>query len=252
MTENKSVPATPLTEPKILSAEYWRLAAKNFSDVKMIAVAALIIALRVAVKAIKIPMVEGLSISFDCYVNAVGSICYGPLVGLAVGAISDTLGCMLFPTGAYFLPFILVEMSSSFIFGLFLWKRELSPMRVLASKFTVNLVCNIILTSIFMKWSYYWYYGVEKAQAYNLINLVRIGKNLVLFPIEAMLITLILGALTPALKSLGILPKSQKKMEIHTEDVLTIIGLLMISVALVLFYIAFLKDFLSAHNIKLG
>ena len=241
-----------LTAPKICSKDYWRLAAKNFSDVKRLAVAALIIALRVAVKLLKIEIAPGLALTFDCYVNSLGSLIYGPLVGLAVGAVSDTLGCIIHPTGTYFLPFILTEMGSSFIFGLFLWKRELSPMRVLASKFTVNLVCNIILTSIFMKWSYYWFYGVEKAQAYNLINLVRIGKNLVLFPIEAMLITLILGALTPALKALKILPRSQKKLELHLEDILTILGLLMISVALVLFYIAFLKDFLSLHNVKLG
>lgn len=243
---------TRLNDSPIFSKDYWRLAAKNFSDVRMLAVAALIIALRIAVKLLKIEIAPGLSITFDCYVNSLGSLCYGPLVGLAVGAVSDTLGYLIHPTGAYFLPFILVEMSSSFIFGLFLWKRQLSPLRVLASKFTVNLVCNIILTSIFMKWSYYWFYGVEKAQAYNLINLVRIGKNLVFFPVEAMLITIILGALTPALKSLKILPKSQTKMELHVEDVLTILGLLLISVAIVLFYLGYLKDFLSLHNVKLG
>ena len=43
---------------------------------------------------------------------------YGPLVGLLVGAVSDTIGAVLFPTGAYFFPFIFVEMFSSFIFGL--------------------------------------------------------------------------------------------------------------------------------------
>ena len=236
----------------ICSKEYWRLAAKNFSDVRMLVFASLIIALRVAVKLLKIPLAAGLSLSFDCYVNSVGSMIYGPLVGLAVGAVSDTLGCLIFPSGPYFFPFIFVEMSSSFIFALFLWKRELTVGRVLLSKFTVNFICNIILTSIFYKWMLYVFYGLEDAQGYALINLTRIGKNLVLFPLEAVLITLILGALTPAFRSLHLLPSTQEKLKIEKKHVLLIVLLTAVSVGLVLFYVFFLKDFLSAHNFKLG
>ena len=238
--------------PPIRSKEYWRLAAKNFSDVRMLVFASLIIALRVAVKMLKSPLAAGLSLSFDCCVNSVGSMIYGPLVSLAVGAVSDTLGCILFPSGAYFFPFIFVEMSSSFIFALFLWKRDLSVLRVLASKFTVNFICNIVLTSIFMKWMYYVMYGLEDAQAYALINLTRIGKNLVLFPLESVLITLILAALTPAFRSLKLLPKTQEKMKIEPKHVALIMVLTLLSVALILFYVFFFKDFLSAHNIKIG
>lgn len=54
-------------------------------------------------------------------------------------------------------------MSSGFVFGLFLWHRQLTVNRVLLSKFMVNLVCNIILTSLVMKWDYYVFYGIEKA-----------------------------------------------------------------------------------------
>jgi len=236
----------------IRSKAYWRAAAKNFSDVRLLVFAALIIALRIAVKFLKVPIAPNLNLSFDCYVNAVGSIIYGPLVGLVVGAVSDTLGFILHPTGVYFLPFILVEMLSSFIFALFLWKRELSVLRVMASKFCVSFICNIVLTSIFTKWSLYLYSGVEEAQAYAVINLVRIGKNLVLFPLEAVLITLILGALTPAFRSLRLLPRDQEKLKLEKKHILLIVALTLVSVGLILFYVFFLKDFISAHNIKLG
>ena len=63
---------TRLNDPPILSKEYWRLAAKNFSDVRMLAVAALIIALRVAVKLLQVEIAPGLSLTFDCYVNSLG------------------------------------------------------------------------------------------------------------------------------------------------------------------------------------
>ena len=64
---------------------YWALALKNVRDPKMLAFASLIIALRVAVKAFRIPLAAGLSLNFDCYINALGSVVYGPLAALLVG-----------------------------------------------------------------------------------------------------------------------------------------------------------------------
>lgn len=237
-----------MSENNILSAGYWKAAAKNLGDSRMLAVAALIIALRVAVKFLKIPLAAGLSFSFDCYVNALGSLVYGPLNALLVGAVSDTLGCILAPNGPYFLPFVFVEMGSSFLFALFFWRQKLSVPRVLLAKFTVNFVCNIVLTSLFMKWSYYLFYGVEKAEAYAVINGVRIVKNLVLFPLEAMLIVLLFHALTPPLRSLHLL--SGEPICFRPRHYLLIALLLVLSIGLVLFYIFFLKDFVSAHNFK--
>ncbi len=236
--------------PPILSGAYWREAARVFKDVRMLVFAALMVALRVTVKMIDIPLAAGLNITLDCYINSLGSLVYGPLMGLLAGAVSDTIGCMVAPSGAYFLPFMFVEMSSSFIFALFFWRRNLSVSRVLAAKFTVNFICNIILTSLFMKWNYYFYYGIEKAEAYSVINGVRIVKNLIMFPLEAMLITLLIGALAPALRSMRLLT-TENDLQLRRRHYWTIAGLTVLSVALILLYVFFLKDFVSAHNIKL-
>lgn len=237
--------------PPIWSRAYWREAAAQLRSVNMLAIAALIVALRVAVKFLKIPLAAGLSVSLDCYVNSLGSLVYGPLMGLLVGAVSDTVGCALQGFAGYFFPFILTEILSSFIFGLFFWRRPLGAGRALAAKFTVNLVCNIILTSLLMKWYYYLYFGVEKAEAYNLINMVRIVKNLVLFPVEAVLITIILSALLPALRATHLVPATQKRVTLTKRHILLVVALSLLSVGLVLFYVFFLKDFVSSHNIKL-
>ena len=234
----------------MLSRGYWKEAAREFANPKTLVFAALIIALRVIVKMFKIPLAAGLSLAFDCYVNSLGSIIYGPVVALFVGAISDTLGCILFPTGPYFLPFMFVEMSSSVIFALFLWRRKISVGRVLISKFTVNMFCNIFLTSLFMKWMYI-YLVDPKGTTYNVINLVRIGKNLVLFPIESVLIVIILGAFIPVLKKLHAVPASQNELILKRKHIVLVSITTALSVGLVLFYIFFLKDFISAHNIKL-
>lgn len=237
--------------PPIWSRAYWREAAAQLRSVNMLAIAALIVALRVAVKFLKIPLAAGLSVSLDCYVNSLGSLVYGPLMGLLVGAVSDTVGCALQGFAGYFFPFILTEILSSFIFGLFFWRRPLGAGRALAAKFTVNLICNIILTSLLMKWYYYLYFGVEKAEAYNLINMVRIVKNLVLFPVEAVLITVILSAFLPALRAMHLVPATQKRVTLTGKHILLVVALSLLSVGLVLFYVFFLKDFVSSHNIKL-
>lgn len=237
----------------IFSSKYWKDACGQLGNIKMLTIAALIVALRVVVKFFKIPLAAGLSISFDAYVNSLGSLIYGPVIGLLVGAVSDVLGCVVTGTMAeYFLPFILVEMSSSFIFALFFWKRKINITRVLASKFTVNLICNIIMTSIFNKWMYYLYYGIEKAQAYNVINGARIVKNLIMFPLEAMIIIIVLSAALPALSRLKLVDKKLCYIErpSNAKMILQIAIFTTLSVALVLFYIFFLKDFVTNLNIK--
>lgn len=240
----------PLT-CSIFSREYWSAAASELNSTRTLVFAALIVALRICVKLFRIKLAAGLELSFDCYVNALGSIVYGPVVGLVVGAISDTIGCAIEGFAGYFLPFILVEMSSSFIFGLFLWRRELTVTRTILSKFAVNMVCNVCLTSIFVKWSMYFYSGAEAAAAYNLINLVRVAKNLVLFPLEGVLIIMVLSAFLPALKSMKIIPKDQDKLVLTGKHIIFVLICALISVAIVLFYIFYLKEFISLHNIKL-
>lgn len=238
-------------EVSLFSNHYWKRAAANFTSNKMLCFAALIAALRVAVKFFEIQLGGGLYLTFDCYINALGSFVYGPLMGLAVGAVSDSLGCLLAPKGAYFLPYILVEMSSSFLFGLFLWQQKISVNRILLAKFTVNFTCNIVLNSLFYKWQLYLFYGVEKAQAYALINTVRIFKNLITFPLESVLIALVISAFIPALISLRLTPPNTPRFPFTRKNILTVIVLFLLSVALLLLYVFVLKDYISAHPIKI-
>ena len=238
----------------IFSASYWCDAARQLKDVKMITIAALIVALRIAVKFIKIQLAPGLNISLDGYVNSLGSIIYGPVVGLVVGAISDTLGCLVTGRmGEYFPPFAVVEMSSSFIFALFFWRRKINIRRTMTAKFTVNLVSNIILTSIFNKWMYFLYYGIERAEAYNIINGARIVKNLVMFPLEATLIVAVLTFALPVITRLKLVDKNLCYLEKPSTKrlVLELVGFSVLSVALIVFYVFFLKDFVADLNIKI-
>ena len=245
MSESKS----PLVQPSVFSLAYWREAAGNLKNVRMLALAAMIIALRAICKMVEIPIAPGLNINLAGIFNAVGAMVYGPVVGVAGAIVSDPLGYLLHPDGPYFLPFMLVDMSSSFLFGLLFWKRRLTVSRAMGAKFAVNMVSNVVLTSLIMKWYYLIFYGVEKAEAYNIINLTRIVKNLVMFPVEAILIAVVLGALSPALYRLRMLSE-KPDLKLKWWHWVLVAVLTLLAVGLVLFYIFFLKDFVKEHNFK--
>ena len=123
----------------------------------------------------------------------------------------------------------------------------------MTAKFTVNLVSNIILTSIFNKWMYFLYYGIERAEAYNIINGARIVKNLVMFPLEATLIVAVLTFALPVITRLKLVDKNLCYLEKPSTKrlVLELVGFSVLSVALIVFYVFFLKDFVADLNIKI-
>ncbi len=239
-----------LQQPRVFSAAYWVEAFNNLKNPRMLALAAMVVALRAVCKLIEIPLGPSLNLNVAQIFNSLGAMVYGPVVGLLGATISDPIGYLLHPTGPYFLPYALLDMSSSFIYALFFWKRPLSVPRVLTAKFTINLVSNIVLGSLIQKWYLAVFSGTEAAAAYNLITLSRVAKNLVLFPLEAMLLIVVLGAATPALQSLKLIGHGERLRPQAKHYVL--IGLLTaLSIGLVLFYVFFLKEWISAHNIKL-
>ena len=189
----------------------------------MLILAAVFIALRVAIKGLKIPVpgVESLYITFDMFVNSVGSMVYGPLVGLLVGAVSDTLGAILFPTSTYFFPYIFVEMSSSFIFGLFLYRSHLTPTRVILTRFSVTVFSNMFLGNVAFKLYQQFIMGKEV----HLFTYGRLIKNAVLFPVEALLMVFYLGAMGVVLAHLKLIPSSNGKMELKLRHLLLLCGL---------------------------
>jgi len=172
---------------------YWVDAAAELKDLKMLVFAALIVALRVALKTVaRIPLAPSLDITPAFLANALGAMVYGPVVG-AIGAIvSDVLGVML-RGDTYFLPYVLTEISGTLIFALFFYRQKITPTRVILSRFCICLLVNIGLqTPIDMLYQLV-YYG----KANVVLTLPRILKNLFMFPIESVVLTVFLAALQP-------------------------------------------------------
>ena len=182
------------------SRAYWAQAASEFKSLKMLLFAALMIALRVALKPVGIPIAADLRINAGFFVNAFGAAAFGPVVAIPAAAISDLLGCILFPQGVYYPPFMLTEIAGSVIFALFFYRAEITPLRVILARFCVNFFVNILLQTPLMR-GYYAFIG--SSALYPLFDTVRIAKNIVLFPVEAVLLMLFLRAVVPPVQKLG-------------------------------------------------
>ncbi len=214
------------------SRAYWRLSLLEMKNVRVLILAALVIALRVAVKSVRIPIGLDINITIGFFFNAFGSMVYGPVVGLLAGAISDTLGCLLFPSaGAYFFPFIFSEMMGSFLFAVFLYRAKLTPLRVILSRFAVTLVCPLFLDPTLLHWQY-----SLMGKSYKLLSLPRVIKNLTLFPIQCLLLILFLGMLIPITNRLGVTHAGDDKLKVEKKHIITLVVLTIIAVAFVLLY----------------
>ena len=183
------------------SKGYWRDAAAELKSTRTLVIAALLIALRVALKTVVIPLAPNLNINVAApLINALGAMIFGPVVAAAAALVSDTLGCIIFPQGPYFFPCAFVEVAGSVLFALFFYRTKMRPTRVILARFSMDLFVNIILNSAVM----FWYFQVFYQKSYVEMLLPAIIKNLCMFPIEAFVLTLFLSVIIPVTYKLGL------------------------------------------------
>ena len=189
--------------PHPFSKDYWRDAAAELKDVRMLAVAALMIAIRLVMKTyLAIPLAPGLKINTAFFANALGAMIFGPVMAALCAMVTDVLGYLMRPEGVYFVPFILTEVAGSVIFALFLYRAKATPVRAMLSRFCICFFVNIVLQTPIMLWYYQLYMG-GKVYALTVPGVI---KNLFAFPIESVLLTLFLSVILPLTDKLGLTP----------------------------------------------
>lgn len=214
------------------SKAYWRDAAAELKDTKMLIVTALMIALRIALKPLAIPLGPQLSIQTAMLATALGAMVYGPVVAIPSAMISDTIGFLLYPTGDYFLPFILTEIASTMIYALCLYRADkVTPFRVMLSRFLICSVVNVVLQQFIFAWWYVYIGSPEDArkQIMGIMTLSRILKNVCMFPIESVVLSLFLRLMMPVLKRAKLVNSAEEmkfgKKQVITLVVLTLVGI---------------------------
>ena len=181
------------------SKDYWSLAFSEGKKTKMLVIVSLFVALRIALSQffIPIPGINGQRIYFSFFINALGSMIYGPILGIFAGMISDLISALAMPTGPFFIGYTVTAMFSSFIYGLFLYKAKISVQRIFFCKLTVNLISNVCLNSLWR--------SILTGVDFKAMAILNLPKNIIMLPIETFLLFIFFKAITPALKKENII-----------------------------------------------
>ena len=107
---------------------------EHMKNVRSLTVAALLVALAVTLKFLKIVITPTLEFSFAFLANASAGFLFGPFVSGTVGALADVLGYLVRPTGPFFPGFTLNAIINGVVYGLILYKKPLSMKRVVIAR----------------------------------------------------------------------------------------------------------------------
>ena len=184
------------------SANYWKAAAGEFKSLKKIVVASVFIALIMAIGRffIPIPVMGGQRIYFTFFVKALGTIIYGPLVGSSAAAISDLIGAMLFPSGPFFIGYTISAFLESLIYGMFLYRTKITIFKIFSAKLIINLFVNAFLGSC--------WWAIMYGKVFWPVFIARVPKNIILLPIEVLVMYLFFTMIIPIMKKMRVIDYS--------------------------------------------
>ena len=184
-----------------LTAAYWKSAVGEVKKVRMLVLAAFFVALNIIVSGLYIQVGENLRILFSFFFAALGGAIYGPVLALISGFCSDILGYMLHPSGPFFLGYTLSTMLGALVYALLLYRARISGLRLFLSKLIVNAGVNVALGSLWSAMLYgkgYYYYLAKS-----------VVKNLLVLPVETVLLFAFFAALLPVTCRMGLTPQQQ-------------------------------------------
>lgn len=164
---------------------------RELKSVRTITTMAMLAAIAVILGMFSIEIGQFIRIGFSSIPNGVASYLFGPVAGGIFAGVLDILKFILKPTGAYFPPLTLVTVLAGVLYGCMYYKKPITIWRVLAAKFLVMLVCNVVLNT--------WCLSVLYGKGFLVLVGPRIIKNLLMWPIDSV----IFFTITKALERIG-------------------------------------------------
>ena len=166
--------------------------AKALSDARVLCTCGILSALFVALYAVKLPLSDSLRITFTFVPLAIAGWLFGVIPAALVGLVGDVIGCMLFPTGAYYPGFTISSMLTGAIFGLFLYESDITSIKsivlIVISKLFISVFVNIILNSLWL--------SIILNKGFHLFLISHSIKNAIAFPFECVILCVVAGILS--------------------------------------------------------
>lgn len=143
----------------------------------------LLIALEIVLSrflSISTPIVK---IGFAFLPLVVTAMLFGPVYAGVAGGVSDFIGALLFPIGPYFPGFTLTNMLTGVVFGLLLYKKEKTWLRIGIAVAVTTVVLSLCLNTLWI--------SVMYGKGFIGLLPTRILQNAIMLPIEIVCIRLV-------------------------------------------------------------
>ena len=211
MPKQKTLYKTPF------SPAYWRDALADFRSLRSLIFASLMIAACMALGRIpSFQIMPGVKlVSWGYLARSLCGLVCGPVMAVVFGVAEDTLGFFLNSTGdPYFPGYALDTALGVLIYALFLYRAQVSVLRIFLAKLCNNVLINIVLSSLWASmWSdggFLFYVGTKAV------------TNFVRLPFEVLILTVLYAAMLPILHRTGFLPDQAAKLRVWIERLKTL------------------------------
>ena len=160
--------------------------AGELKNLRSLVIMAMLCAVNVVTSYFSISLSPTLKIAFSYLSMSMIGFLFGPVSGAFCGILLDTVKFIVNPSGPYNPLWALIEANSGILFGLMLYKKEPTMIRCFVTKFIVSLIQNVILTPLALTVTY------RNSKGFIYYASARVVKNIILWPIESLLMFLVL------------------------------------------------------------
>lgn len=128
--------------------------SKALKKVNTIAMTALLIALGIILGQFSIQVTPTIKIGISFIASQLTAVLFGPVVGGIMGGVSDILKFIIKPTGTFLIGYTVSAILGPMIYGIMLYKKQLTFWRILLSKAVVAVLINLLLGCF---WQYHYF-----------------------------------------------------------------------------------------------
>ena len=176
------------------SLAYWREAGASFRDLRGMMFAALMVAACIILSEFSIPIMDGPKITFGYLARALCSLVYGPIGAVVFAVAEDTLSFLMSNKGyVYFPGYMITTITGCIIYALFFYRARITLWRIIIAKLITNIQ-NVLLGSL---WSAMLY-----SKGYIYYMSTSGVKNLLYYPVQVLLLVLLLQEVLPVMHRL--------------------------------------------------
>ncbi|MBD5133697.1 MAG: folate family ECF transporter S component [Clostridiales bacterium] len=189
------------------SRAYWKDAVADAKKLRTLVFSALMVAACVALGYLQsIPVVNNIRVTWGFLARALCALVGGPVNALVFGFVEDTVGYFMNPQGGWNPFYIFTTMLGVFTYALFLYRAEVTVLRVFLAKLATNIQ-NVFIGGL----GTYLFYS---SKGYWAIVAGSAVKNAIMLPVQAIMLAALFAALLPILHRMGFLPNQAGRLKL--------------------------------------